>query len=208
VLVILLSIVIGLILLLGLLLAIPVDLVFTVRRTERVRASLRFRGLLGAVQGGILPRRKKPAAAKREEKAVPEKETRPRRRKRGRTRWPRYALAVSRADGLITRGLRLVRDLVLGLRIRELILDIRFGLDDPADTGQLYGSLCPVLIPIESLTASRVHVEPEFDGPALNGVFSGALRLVPLRVVGSLLVFVCSPPALRAGWAVLRERFR
>jgi hypothetical protein len=212
---IILSILLGLLVLLGILLFIPVDLAFAVHKDQRFRASLRIHWLRGAFRKSLYPRRKAPPdaevgeeTAKPGKKIPPDEGAKPTKRKRGPTRWPRYVLAVLRVDGLIAHTLRSVRDLLCHLRLREFFLDLRVGLDDPAATGWFFGALSPVLVPIHALPDSRVHVEPYFDGVFLSGDIRGELRVVPIRILWTVLLFAFSPPSVKVVWALLRERLR
>jgi hypothetical protein len=199
---VILGIVAGLVLLLVLILALPVDLALRVRREERTRVAIRVRWLWASFQKGLMPR--KPRAAEPPEEKPPAAP----RKKRGPVRWPRYVLAAARTEGFLLRVLRLGPDLLRTLRLRELLVDLRLGLDDPALTGECYGGLCTVLVPLQSLTGSRLRIEPCFDGPVLEGSLETEIRVVPARILGAVLAFALSGPTLRAGRAVLQERFR
>ena len=199
---ILLSIVAGLAVLLTLLLFVPIDLRVMIQKEERTSVKLRVRWWLATFRQSLLPRAPRAARPPREKKPRPPK------RERGPVRWPRYILAVIRTEGLIARGLKLTPRLVGEFRIRELSLDLRVGLDDPASTGEFFGGLSTVMVPIQTLSGWRVRVEPLFDGLALDGTLETEVRIVPGRILGTMLAFLFSAPALRAGGAVLRERFR
>lgn len=87
---------------------------------------------------------------------------------------------------------------------RRLSLHGRFGLDDPADTGRLWGSIAPLLL--FTLPARfDLRIGPVFTGADLAFEGEGELRLVPLRVVGVLLRFALSPATWRLLWPLLRR---
>jgi hypothetical protein len=177
-----------------------VDLALLVHKKGQFHVRLRIRWLLGVFQKRLVPGAQ-PKPVKPEKPETPKAE-------RGPTRWPRYLLAAIRTEGLIPLVLKLVPQLLGNLRIRDLALDLRVGLDDPALTGEFYGSLCTVLVPMRALPGSCVSVVPDFDGMVLDGELETEIRVVPASLLGTVLAFAVSPPFLRAGGAVLRERFR
>lgn len=93
----------------------------------------------------------------------------------------------------------LVRDLLRTVRLERLLLRGQVGLDDPADTGRLYGLVVPVLFATRWAwpPSAVVSVTPVFDRACLEGEADIALEVVPVRLL---------PPALRFGWAVFGAR--
>lgn len=76
----------------------------------------------------------------------------------------------------------LIRQLLRTLRIRPHST-LRIGLDDPAQTGILYGRLCALALPL--------RIEPVFTGTAFALHLQG--RFIPLRILWSLLAYSFSP---------------
>ncbi|MEZ5660527.1 MAG: DUF2953 domain-containing protein [Burkholderiaceae bacterium] len=97
---------------------------------------------------------------------------------------------------IITAGPDLVRGLLHSISFERVRLNCRFGLDDPADTGQVYGLLTPWLFatPLGWSQAGPVRVTPVFDRRCLEGDADIALVVTPWRFV---------PPALRFVWRAL-----
>ncbi|MDJ0626805.1 MAG: DUF2953 domain-containing protein [Rhodobacter sp.] len=95
------------------------------------------------------------------------------------------------------RMLRAGPDLVFGLlrqiRIERFLLTVRFGLDDPAETGQLFGMLAPIAQAPQWMLGPPVSVSltPVFDRPCAAGEADIVLSLRPVRLV---------PPAARFAW--------
>lgn len=87
------------------------------------------------------------------------------------------------------RALRLLRSSLRGLTLRRVDAQVRFGLDDPADTGCLYGMLVPALMLVQSRTSGRVAVAPDFERAGLAGRAAAELRIVPLRVLAPVASF-------------------
>ena len=101
-------------------------------------------------------------------------------------------------EGLGDRVPPLLRSLRRGVRVRELRLRARVGLDDPADTGMLVGWAAPLLAMALAAPPLDVHLEPDFAREILDGEARGELRAFPLLLLPPLLRFVLSPTTVRA----------
>ncbi|RCX31299.1 DUF2953 domain-containing protein [Thioalbus denitrificans] len=172
------------------LLAVPLELAFSVRRDgvrREGRGSLRWLfGLVRVRLGG-------PGERVRAGPGRPASR-RPRRGGGG----ARRMLALVQVEGFGSRLLRLARDLFRRIRIQELSLRVRLGLDDPADTGRLWA----VVGPLAALPGlRRVAIEPEFAAETFELDGRGRIRIVPLRLLSVLLRFALSPVTLRAVYA-------
>lgn len=121
-------------------------------------------------------------------KRRPTKATDPDRRTRTRP-------AASGRRGFPARRIAAVPELVRGLlspiRIARLEVDARFGLDDPAETGAVYGWLTPMLFTLGNRPPVVVALAPVFSGAHLEGRALAAVRVVPARLL---------PPAVRFAW--------
>lgn len=91
----------------------------------------------------------------------------------------------------------LLADLLRPIHIERLAIDADIGFADPADTGQLYGLLCPVIH--SGLLASPVSiaVRPDFSGPRVSGEIVAELSFIPVAFL---------PPAVRFAWRVWGAR--
>ena len=92
------------------------------------------------------------------------------------------------------------------VRLRVLAGRVRVGVDDPADTGRLWGVAGPVLAWCNRWPAIDVRAEPEFSGPCLEGEVRGTLRILPARIVWAFARTLLSVTAIRLGWAIVRRR--
>ncbi len=172
------------------LLAVPLELAFSVRR-EGVRRE--GRGSLRWLFGLVRVRLGGPGERVRAGPGRPASR-RPRRGGGG----ARRMLALVQVEGFGSRLLRLARDLFRRIRIQELSLRVRLGLDDPADTGRLWA----VVGPLAALPGlRRVAIEPEFAAETFELDGRGRIRIVPLRLLSVLLRFALSPVTLRAVYA-------
>ena len=105
---------------------------------------------------------------------------------------------ILRTRGLLKQLKRLLKDIFKGLEVRDLRVNFRIGLDDPADTGLLFALIGPATFFLGSSRVHEIKVEPPFeDRVVFEGYLSGALRLTPIRMVVPLLRFAFSPPAIR-----------
>ncbi len=188
------------------LLAIPVSLVVDIERTARLQSRLRVHWLFGLVDvelGRRQPRRAPPTR--------PSTKARKPRRAASRLAWPRLgrgptiALALLRTEGLVGRILRLFCDLAPRFSFQAVYLRVDFGLDDPADTGRLYGTLAPFLVAAAS-SGFDVRCRPDFQEARLRGSCGGQIRARPISLLGVVVGFLCSPPMLRAIRAVWGAR--
>lgn len=107
-------------------------------------------------------------------------------------------VAVLGTEGFPSRLLRLAHDLLRRIRIRELSLRVRLGLDDPADTGRLWALLGPLAGILAMLPVAHIAVEPQFTSSAFDIDMRSRIRLVPLRLLLTVLIFALSPGTLRA----------
>ena len=179
-----LYIVAGIVLFTLLVFSIPVDVAFDVGGPGAARSRMRVRwlfGLLGKEFGG---RSKKP------------KERAPKKKKKKRSTKPFLSLLVT--NGVATGLLKLSRRLLGGVRVTHLDARLGIGLDDPADTGMLYAALWPVLVPLTYNSSARVRMELSFEEPALDLTARGLIRVFPIQMVWSVLLFALSPAGLRA----------
>lgn len=169
-----------------LLLAVPFDLEFRLARySGKTRLEVRLGWLFGLVRMPI----RQPGAAGKDKKPKPKPKRRAARS---------HGLTLLKEPGMARRLTAFVRDLLGCLHVRSLRLEGRLGLDDPADTGMLWGFVGPLLAVLQSLPGTRVAVDPDFTGAALELEGQGALRIVLLELLWTLLRFLLAPVTLRA----------
>jgi hypothetical protein len=88
-----------------------------------------------------------------------------------------------RRSGRLPRGIgALILDLFDAVRIRSLHLSGRFGLDDPADTGVLWGRMAPLVYTLSG-AGRRIDLVPEFSGPCLDLEATGEVAIRPVRLL-------------------------
>jgi len=106
-------------------------------------------------------------------------------------------LAALRTPGFLARVRRLVPDVLRHIKAEDFALEAQFGLDDPAETGQLYGALSPLLVGA-ALGHWRIRCQPSFVGAGFEGSCKATLRARPLPLLWVGLMFLASPVVLRA----------
>lgn len=113
-----------------------------------------------------------------------------------------------RSPGMPARLYQLACRLGRQLHIRQFRLQLRVGLDDPADTGRLYGALGPALMRIRHCHALDLQFLPVFTESTLTIDSHGQIRVFPLALVGVLIGFMLSPVCWRALIAAARSQSR
>lgn len=104
-----------------------------------------------------------------------------------RKRRPRFRDAshiVREASGLLAELLRRVR-------FHRLSVDADFGLDDPADTGQLLGLFQVARYTWPAAPGVSVQVRPDFEHERVAGRLDAEVSFIPVTFVS---------PAIRFGW--------
>ncbi|MFN8058964.1 MAG: DUF2953 domain-containing protein [Vicinamibacterales bacterium] len=137
--------------------------------------------------------------------------TRRRRRSRNARRWWR----AIRTPGLARRASRLVAEILSACWPRRVDAEARMGLDDPADTGALFGVVAGPLAMALGTAGTvahahsgtmRVRVVPVFDASTLWAHVVATFRVRPVALVAPVATFLCSRPVRRAFWAGFRAR--
>lgn len=132
------------------------------------------------VFGGLAPAIKVYDSTAKSTKQKPAQKPRGPRRKRSGRMWRPHGDILAEALSLIGR----LRDAV---RFDALHLNAEIGLGDPAETGQLYGQLCPLIY----TAGGHVTVQPNFETACLRG---SALARLHFTLLGLIWPFV------RFGW--------
>lgn len=70
-------------------------------------------------------------------------------------------------------------DALRAVRIERLRLRARFGLDDPAETGTVFGLLCPLIY----AGPADLELEPDFTGLVFDGEGEVVLAVPPIRLL-------------------------
>ena len=181
-----------LLLVLGLL-AIPLGLDYRLNWRGRLQGDIHLIWLFGLLRLRI-PTESTPSPADHKTASKPG-------RKRRRGRKSRASpLAAWRLRPFRQRILRFVRDLWRAIHKRELRLQLRIGLDDPANTGQLWALMGPLSAIAANSQTAEISIEPDFMRSTLELQSSGRIRLVPLQLLGLGLGLLLSPAFWQGMW--------
>ena len=189
-----------------LLLTIPVDVTVHVQRSGTLSGWVMIAWLFGKVRLSSKADRQKnlqsdPVDPNPATSSAPESEPPP---KISRRQAISYIMSILKTRGFVKRVTRLIQDLVTGIRIRALNISGRIGLGDPADTGRFWGMLSIVSGFMAMIPSVAILLEPDFEQAVLEIDGRGTFRIIPLRICLIILLFLLSPPTLRAGWRGLK----
>ena len=148
--------------------SVPLDVVLRVDVYGRPKFRTRLVWLFGLVSKEIRRGKKTPG----EKRGVVKGKRKPRER-RGRAK---AIFQILRTKGLLRQFKCLLKDILSRLKIRDLSVNLRVGLDDPADTGLLFAIIGPATFFLSSSFLHEIRVQPVFD----KAVFEGYLLVPPL----------------------------
>jgi hypothetical protein len=168
-----------------LVLCVPLDVAFNIDMSGKPEFKLRLVWFFGLISKELSRENKKPEAKR---KITKEK----------RRIWFRTTLRILRTKGMPRQLKDLVKDILGQLKIRELGVNLKLGLDNPADMGLVF-ALMGATTPFLRLPSQyQIRVQPSFYGEAVfEGYLQGVLRLWPITLVWSLLRFIFSLAAFR-----------
>lgn len=157
-------------------LATPLRLELNVSKEEAVQFSAALRPFGRFGPRIALTDRKKKAKAKTKAKTK-----KPSKRSVWRVKPKRFAGAA----------IHLVSDLMGCVKFESAAVDVHFGLGDPAETGQIYGQMTPLIYGTAGMPRVNINVRPAFDRAVLSGQAALDISLIPLQIL---------PPFVRFGW--------
>jgi hypothetical protein len=103
------------------------------------------------------------------------------------------------SKGLFAAAARFLRRLLRAVRIHDFRLCVRFGFDNPADTGMLLAAAAPAL----AMLQDRLVLVPDFDQEIAQADGNVDVRIYPVRIVIASVMFLLSWPTLKAAKALL-----
>lgn len=196
-----------------LLLATPVTISFSIVRRKAFSARITIGWLFGLLRftppltGDGERTRRKRRRRRRPDAAPPEPDEASRKAPRKAPGAPAQRFrALLKSEGFVRGVLRFLCDMARCVRFVSLHVAGRVGLDDPCDTGRLWGSICAVTGFLHGAKRVRFLVEPEFNEAVLELDGRGEIRIVPATLLLPTVRFVLSPATLRAAWAASRRQ--
>ena len=184
--------------LLLLILSIPIEVTFSFEREQQFKSRARIGWLFGLFGKNI------GVGTKQHEDATSSDVPEPKKRKKGGVNFHAF-VGLVRA-GIIGDFARLGRRILSTVKMRHISLQLRVGLDDPGDTGLLWGAVAPVAAYAGSLYPGALELEPDFSSAQFTGRGAVSVRIVPLRWLPPILLFALNPSVLRAGWTIWRSQ--
>ena len=97
--------------------------------------------------------------------------------------------------------MRLFKDLIYAFRIKNLDIEVNFGLKDPASTGIITGFLHAVGL---SRTGHNLRWTPDFTRHTLDWDVNGKAVFIPIRLISPVARFITNRQVLRSGWRILK----
>ena len=189
---ILLGIVVLLVLLLSLL-AVPVELAYRMNGAVPLDGAVRLRWLFGLVRFHIhFPNRTTPAEQKLKNRSVPFANPKNTKHKAK----SRRLYSALKQPSFRRRLYKFLRDIISAIQVHELVLRVRIGLGDPADTGRLWAIVGPIAVLISNYSNTTVRIEPEFMESVADIHSHGSFRLIPLKFIALIIAFLLSSPIL------------
>jgi hypothetical protein len=179
------------------LLTIPVDVKFSVRLHERFEARVVIAWMFGLVRLQMPSKTGKPS---------PQEPSPKTRKGKPLYKGSRSMVTMLRSEGFWPRLLRFASDVLNVMQVRLFRLRVRLGLEDPADTGQIWAFVGPLTAILAGARGTDIEIEPDFERAFLSVDGNAELRVIPIRVFAVVIPFIGSPATLRAAWAVIASR--
>lgn len=167
------------------LLAIPIDLVYQVSWDGRMQGEARLHWLFGLVKVRI-PVEAKPSLPPTKKARTP--------RRKAKSKRKAHPLAAWRIRSFRRRILKFLHDLWQAIHKRDVRLQLHIGLDDPADTGQLWAIMGPLSAILAQGRDVHIDIEPDFTQSHFELNSSGDIRIIPLQLLAIVLGLLLSPP--------------
>ncbi|MDW7731493.1 MAG: DUF2953 domain-containing protein [Methanolobus sp.] len=146
------------------------------------------------------PEKKKPPVSGEKEKEGEKKE------KEEPGRWTfRNILKLLRI--LIVPVIRLLEGILQAIDIHKLKMSLKFGFDDPADTGMVLGYLYALRGYLEcQYDRVRLHAEPDFIEMMLDFNVIGDVKFRIANLIPAIVKFIFNRDVLRVSWAIIRKK--
>ena len=190
----------GLVAFIVLILCVPIDASFNVDISKNPRLRIRLTWLFGLIGKDISRKEKKPEKKKRPPEEKP--------KKKGRIGFS-TVLKILRTKGLLRRIKELIKGILRQFKLRELVINLRLGLDDPADTGLVFAFVGATKPVISLIPRCQVDVMPYFhDEVVFEGYLRSTVRLQPISLVWPILRFAFSLAVLRVVRVLVLSRWK
>ena len=174
------------------LLCVPVYLTFRLEMDKGPKLRARVTWLFGLVRKQVGDAKQKPQSKERQTWVIPQ---------------------FLRVKGLLKQLAILVWDIFKRVSIKDMVKELevnfRVGLGDPADTALIFGAIYPVTLLVDYYLPYPIRVQPSFDDDIVcEGYAYMVLRVRPVRLVVPIMRFAFSKPAIRALKTSIHNRWK
>ena len=167
-------------------LSIPFDILCHIEVYEKPKFRIRLKWLFGLLKKDIRAK-KKPTKKKKKQKLG-----------EGR-KWLWAAFRIIRIKGMLKELRRLVKGILHSFKIRELRVNFKVGLDDPADTALLVGIINASRLFWKPSFPHEIDIRADYEGQVfLEGYTHLTVRVLPIQIVVSVLRFLFSWSTMKA----------
>jgi hypothetical protein len=168
------------------LLAIPLTLAFQASWQQSFQSEIKLIWLFGIVQVRLPSSQEKTSSHKKPRHNKKRKHKKQTQGKNG-------FLATIRQQAIRRQIIKFIHTLWHAVKKRGLMLHLRIGLDDPADTGQLWAIIGPIAGALANSKEIDIHIEPEFSDPIFELESRGTVRLIPLQIIYLTIALLLIP---------------
>ena len=175
---------------------VPFDIHFRIEVYGRPKFRIRLKWLFGLLKKGIGEKRK------------PEEKRKERKPGEGRRSW-RAVFEIARIEGILKRLRCLVKDILNHLKIRDLRVSFKVGLDNAQDTSLLLGIIESIRLFWKPSFPYEIDIRPDYEGEVvLEGYAHLAVRVLPVQIVAALLRFLFSWSVIKAVMILVGAKWR
>ena len=178
------------------LLILPIEVEFNYNNLNADEKTVRLRALFGLLSKTVYPSDKS-ESHKRKEKAEVKKE-----KKSG--SGPSKIISVLRNGKFLRKTVHTFKKLLFSIKPELKHFHIKLGLNDPADTGIIWGLIGPLSGVLYGFSEKEVVIEPDFLDQSLGLNAEGSISIVPLEILLILLCYLLSPTVIKTYWLDIR----
>ena len=186
--------------LLILFLLVPVDMALHVDVHGRPKFQLRFSWLFGLIRKEVSGGKKQFAE---KGKAVEGK-----RKAMKKAQGIGSVFKILRSKDLVKKIKNLLKDIFSSIKVRDLVVNLRIGLDNPADTGLLFAFIGPAVLFLSPSFPHQIRVQPSFEEAVFEGYSYGKVKLQPIQLVVPFLKFILSLAVIRTIKTLVLSRWK
>ena len=172
-------------------LIIPVEVAFNLNNLEKPKSSIRVKLIFGLINFQLFPQTPKEKKQELTEEVDVGKKKRVTLRK---------FLRIVENENFVGKLSVFIKRTLKSIKFQLSKLYLRLGLDDPADTGKLWGIMGPVSGILDYYSDNKIKIEPEFQDFAFDIDGTGSITIIPLEIILISLIFLLSPVTVKTLW--------